>query len=89
MWVVLQPKVCLRERYWDMRPSCSEASAFTHMRDSSEVFFACLFVSNTGSFDPPEMALMMLTLLPEGALLAHSGICPGSSFGGGGKLIGS
>jgi len=39
MWVVLQPKVCLRERYWDMRPSCSEASAFTHMRDSSEVFF--------------------------------------------------
>jgi len=89
MWVVLQPKVCLGERYWDMRPSCSEASAFTHMRDSSEVFFACLFVSNTGSFDPPEMALMMLTLLSEGASLACSGICPGSSFGGGGKLIGS
>jgi len=33
------------------------------------------------------MALMMLTLLPEGVLIAHSGICPGSSFGGGGKFV--
>ena len=89
MWVVLQLKICLCEGYQDMRPSCSETFVLADMRDSSEVFFACLLVSNTGSFDPPEMALMMLTLLPEGASLARSGICPGSSFGGGGKLVGS
>jgi len=72
-----------------MRPRCSEAFAIAHMRDSSEVLFACLFVSSTGSLDPPEMALMMLILLPEGASLARSGICPGSSYRGGGKLVGS
>jgi hypothetical protein len=33
------------------------------------------------------MALMMLTLLPEGVSIARSGICPGSSFGGGGKFV--
>ena len=33
------------------------------------------------------MALMMLTMLPEGASLALSGIFPGSSFGGGGKGV--
>jgi len=33
------------------------------------------------------MALMMLTILPKGASLALSGICPGSSFGGGGKGV--
>ena len=46
------------------------------------------FVLCTGSFDPPEMALIMLTMLPEGASFARSGICPGSSFGGGGRLVG-
>ena len=30
---------------------------------------------------------MMLTMLPEGASLALSGIFPGSSFGGGGKGV--
>ena len=40
MWVVLQPKICLCEGYRDVRPSCSEASAFAHVRDSFEVFFA-------------------------------------------------
>ena len=30
---------------------------------------------------------MMLTILPEGASAALSGICPGSSFGGGGKGV--
>jgi len=49
--------------------------------------FRCFFVSWTGSLDPPEMALMMLTLLPEGVSIARSGICPGSSFGGGGKFV--
>ena len=49
----------------------------------------CFFVSCTGSLDPLAMALMMLTLLPDSALLARSGICPGSSFGGGGILVGS
>ena len=39
MWVVLQPNIYLCEGYRDVRPSCSEASAFAHMRDSSEVFF--------------------------------------------------
>jgi len=33
------------------------------------------------------MALMMLTIQPEGAFAALSGICPGSSFGGGGKGV--
>ena len=33
------------------------------------------------------MALMMLTILPEGASTALSGICLGSSFGGGGKGV--
>jgi len=33
------------------------------------------------------MALMMLTMLPEGASVALSGICPGSSFGGGGRGV--
>ena len=47
----------------------------------------CFFVSCTGSLDPPEMALMMLTLLPEGPSLALSGIYLGSSFGGGGKVV--
>jgi hypothetical protein len=37
--------------------------------------------------DPLEMALMMLTMLPEGASPALSGICPDSSFGGGGKGV--
>ena len=40
MGVMLQPKICLCEGYQDMRPRCSEAFAFAHMRDSSEVFFA-------------------------------------------------
>ena len=39
MWVVLQPKIYLCKGYGNMRPSCSEAFAFAHMRDSSEVFF--------------------------------------------------
>ena len=39
MRVVLQPKICLCEGYQDMRPRCSEAFAFAHMRDSSKVFF--------------------------------------------------
>ena len=39
MWVVLQPKVCLCERYWDMRPSCSEASTLADVGDGSKVFF--------------------------------------------------
>ena len=30
---------------------------------------------------------MMLTMLPEGASVALSGICPGSIFGGGGKGV--
>ena len=30
---------------------------------------------------------MMLTMLPEGASLALSGICPCSSFGGGGRGV--
>ena len=30
---------------------------------------------------------MMLTMLPEGPSPALSGICPGSSFGGGGKGV--
>ena len=30
---------------------------------------------------------MMLTMLPEGASVALSGICPGSSFGGGGRGV--
>jgi len=89
MWVVLQPKVCLRERYWDMRPSCSEASALTDVGDGSKVFFALLlrlmywFVGSSGD------GIVMLTLLPEGPSLALSGICPGSSFGCGGKIVGS
>jgi len=33
------------------------------------------------------MAMMMFTLLPEGASIARSGICPGSSFGGGGRFV--
>ena len=33
------------------------------------------------------MALMMLTMLPEGVSLVLSGICSGSSFGGGGKGV--
>jgi len=33
------------------------------------------------------MALMMLTILPEVASVSLSGICPGSSFGGGGKGV--
>ena len=33
------------------------------------------------------MALMMLTMLPEGASPALSGICSSSSFGGGGKGV--
>ena len=33
------------------------------------------------------MALMMLTILSEGVSLVLSGICPGSSFGGGGKGV--
>ena len=40
MGVMLQPKICLCEGYRNMRPRCSEALAFAHMRDSSEVFFA-------------------------------------------------
>ena len=54
MWVVLQPKVCLLERYWDMQPSCSEASALADVGDGSEVFFALLlrlmywFVGSSG-----------------------------------------
>ena len=75
MWVVLQPKVCLRERYWDMRPSCSEASALADVGNGSKVFFALLL-------------RLMLTLLPEGPSLALSGNCPGSSFRGGGKVVG-
>ena len=39
--------------------------------------------------DPPEMALMMLTMLPEGGSFGLSGICPGLSFGGGGRFTGS
>ena len=42
MWVVLQSKVCLRERYWDIRPSCSEASALVDVGNGSKVFFALL-----------------------------------------------
>ena len=42
MWVVLQPKVCLRESYWDMRPCCPEASALADMGDCSEIFFPLL-----------------------------------------------
>ena len=30
---------------------------------------------------------MMLTMLPEGTSVALSGICPGSSFGGGGRGV--
>ena len=54
MWVVLQPKVCLRERCWDMRPSCSEASALADVGNGSKVFFALLlhlmyrFVGSSG-----------------------------------------
>ena len=54
MWVVLQLKVCLRERYWDMRPSCSEASALTDVGNGSKVFFTLLlrlmywFVGSSG-----------------------------------------
>jgi len=33
------------------------------------------------------MALMMLTMLPEGLSPALSGICPGSIFGGGGRGV--
>jgi hypothetical protein len=33
------------------------------------------------------MALMMLIMLPEGPSPALSSICPGSSFGGGGKGV--
>jgi len=33
------------------------------------------------------MALMMLIIPPDGASAALSGICPGSSFGGGGKGV--
>ena len=74
MWVVLQPKVCLCERYWDMRPSCSEASALLTWETVLKYSLRCFFVSCTGSLDPPEMALMMLTLLPEGPSLALSGM---------------
>ena len=42
MWVVLQPKVYLRESYWDMRPSCPEASALADVGDCSEIFFPLL-----------------------------------------------
>ena len=40
MGIILQPKICLCEGYKNMRPRCSEAFAFAHMGDSSEVFFA-------------------------------------------------
>ena len=40
MGVMLQLKICLCEGYRNMRPRSSEALAFAHMRDSSEVFFA-------------------------------------------------
>ena len=89
MWVVLQPKVCLRERYWDMRPSCSEASALADVENGSKVFFALLlrlmyrFVGSSGD------GIDDVTLLPEGPSLALSGNCPGSSFGGRGKVVGS
>ena len=33
------------------------------------------------------MALMMLTMLPDGPSPALSGICPGSIFGGGGRGV--
>ena len=54
MWVVLQSKVCLRESYWDMRPSCLEASALADVGDDSKVFFVLLlrlmywFVGSSG-----------------------------------------
>ena len=89
MWVVLQPKICLCEGYWDLGPSCSETFALADVGDGSKVFFALLlrlmywFVGSSGD------GIVMLTLLPEGPLLALSGICPSSSFGGGGKVVGS
>ena len=79
MWVVMQPKVFLRERYWDMRPSCSEASALADVGDGSEVFFVLLlrlmywFVGSSG----------------DGIDDVDPGMCPGSSFGDGGKVVGS
>ena len=88
MWVVLQPKVCLRESYWDMRPSCPEASALADVGDCSEIFFPLLlrlmnwFVGSSGDGIDD-----VLTLLPEGVSIARSGICPGSSFGGGGRFV--
>ena len=54
MWVVLQPKICLREGYWDMRPSCPEASTLADVGDCSEIFFPLLlclmdwFVGSSG-----------------------------------------
>ena len=87
MLVVLQPKVCLCEGYRDMRPSCSEAFALADMRNCSEVLLVLPLCLKIGSLDPPEMALMMFTLLPEGASIARSGICPGSSFGGRGRVV--
>ena len=70
-----------------MRPSCSEAFALADMRNCSEVLLALPLCLKHCSLDPPEMALMMFTLLPEGASIARSGICPGSSFGGGGRFV--
>ena len=38
MRVVLQPKICMREGYRDVRPQSSETFAFAHMRHCSQVF---------------------------------------------------
>jgi len=84
----LQPKICLCEGYQNMRPRCSEAFAFAHMGDSSEVFFAL----------PPRLVHWFIRSFEDGIndvdhtrvcrLLALSGIWLGLSFGDGGKPAG-
>jgi hypothetical protein len=83
MGIVLQPNVSGRESYWDVGPRKMKIFPGENVRYASVIFLLLTLRPCTGSLEPPEIALIMLTIPIIPGLLESGASCFGGGGGGG------